>query len=124
MGIGVGDSNEAAFTLVAPIPAGSWHLVGDGEDITATVAVRFDIIWRPNGGAEVVIASVTHTFGPPIVAFNASPFATDLTGIAAPAAPGDQLVLRFTTVSGATYTPNGDGTAVHGTDPNLTLPPQ
>lgn len=124
MPIGVGDSNEAAFTLVAPIPAGTWHLVGDGEDITATVAVRFDIIWRVHGGGETVIATTMHTFGPPIVKNNASPFATDLTGTAAPAAPGDELVLRFTTVSGDTYTPNGDGAQVHGTVPNLTLPAQ
>jgi len=120
--IGVGDSNEGAFTLVGPIPAGTWHLVGDGEDIGATVAVRFDIIWRAQGGGDTVVASAMHTFGPPIVANNASPFATDLTGIAVPAAPGDKLILRFSTVSGATYTPNGDGTAVHGADPNLTLP--
>ena len=123
MPLGVGDSREAAFTLVAPIPSGTWHLVGDGEGISATVEVRFDIVWRTASG-DTVVASTMHTFGPPIVAFNASPFATDLTGIAAPAAPGDKLVLRFTTISGATYTPNGDGTAVNGTDPNLTLPPQ
>ena len=123
MPLGVGDSREAAFTLVAPIAAGAWHLVGDGEDISSTVAVRFDIIWRAQGGGDTVLASTMHTFGPPIVPGNASPFATDLTGIAAPAARGDRLVLRFSTVSGATYTPNGDGTAVHGTDPNLTLPP-
>src|SRR5262249_24913439 len=80
-------------------------LVGDGEDISAAVNVQFDIIWR-HGGTDIVLASTTHTFGPPIVAFNASPFATDLAGAAAPADPGDKLVLRFTTLSGATYTPN------------------
>jgi hypothetical protein len=121
--LGVGDSREAAFTLVGPIPAGTWHLVGDGEDITGTVAVRFDVIWRPHGGgADVVVATVNHTFGPPIVPDNASPFATDLTGITVGAAPGDLLVLRFTTTSGSFFVPNGDGTAVNGTDPNLTLP--
>ena len=49
-------------------------------------------------------------------------FETDLVGMAAPAVAGDLLVLRFTTVGGGSYTPNGDGAFAGARDPNLTLP--
>lgn len=123
MPIGVGDSNQAPFILVAPIPAGTWHLVGDGEGITTHVNVRFDIIWR-SGATSTTVASVTHTFDP--TAGGTVPFATDLAGAAVgPLSAGDQLILRFTTTggdAGASYTPNGDGALVGGAVPNLTLP--
>ena len=104
-----------------------WHLVGDGEGITQSVDVRFDIIWRPANGGDTVLASATHTFAPPSPPnqFGAVMFETDLAGIAAPAAAGDYLILRFTTVGGApgaSYTPNGDGAFAGARDPNLTLP--
>jgi hypothetical protein len=118
--IGVGDSNQAPFTLIAPIPAGTWHLVGDGEDVALQPVVQFDIIWR-HGGASTTVASTTHTFvGPGTV-----PFATDLTGTAVDPQPGDQLILVFSTIGGgnnASYTPNGDGSTAGGAVPNLTLP--
>jgi hypothetical protein len=88
------------------------------------VTVRFDIEWRPATGGKTVIATTTNTFlqlASPHQ-FDAVPFETDVTGIAVPAAPGDKLVLVFTTVSGAHYTPNGDGDLVNGRIPNLTLP--
>ena len=90
--------------------------------------VRFDIIWRPAGGSDTVLAMVTHTFDPPPASagrYDAVMFEADLTGIAAPASAGDSLVLRFNTIGGATgafYIPNGDGSASKGRDPNLTLP--
>jgi hypothetical protein len=87
--------------------------------------VRFDIVWRGTGG-DTVLATVTHDFEPHgDGSLNAILFETDLQGIAAPAVPGDQLVLRFTTVSGPTgayYIPNGDGALVNGRTVNLTLP--
>jgi hypothetical protein len=115
--------------LRAPLPLGSWHLVGDGEDITESVDVQFDIVWRTSGGVETVLATTTHTFDPRPSGpnqYDAVLFETDLTGLAAPAAPGDSLVLRFTTIGGspsAFYVPNGDGSLANGRDPNLTLPP-
>jgi hypothetical protein len=84
--------------------------------------VRFDIVWRTAGGVETVVASTTHTFA----AGRGVQFDTDLAGIAAPATPGDKLILRFTTVGGgalASYTPNGDGALVGARVPSLTLPP-
>lgn len=114
-----------AYTLRGPIAAGSWHIVGDAEDCLRSVTVRFDIIWR-HGGEDTVVASVTNTFTPqqpnPYVA---APFDGDAAGIAAPAAAGDELVLRFTVTGGddgGFYVPNGDGSAAQGRVPNLTLP--
>ena len=96
--------------------------MGDGENISQSVGVRFDIIWRRSApGSDVVLASVTHTFPPG----GGVQFDTDVEGIAAAAAPGDLLVLRFSTVSGASganYTPNGDGALVGARVPSLTLP--
>jgi hypothetical protein len=105
-----------------------WHLIGDGEDMNKTVTVRFDIIWKLFEGPEVVLATTTHEFvrNPPPKQDDAILFETDLPGIGAPAAPGDQLILRFTTLSGAAadayYIPNGDGSAVNGRTVNITLP--
>jgi hypothetical protein len=96
--------------------------VGDGEDISIRVIVRFDIIWK-SGATETTVASTSDTFDPTnngTVGLDA-----DLAGAAVNPLPGDQLILRFSTTggdSGASYTPNGDGTAVGGRVPNLTLP--
>jgi hypothetical protein len=89
--------------------------------------VRFDLIWRGAAG-DNVIATVTHDFVPHPAGpgqFDAILYETDLAGAAAPAGPGDLLVLRFTTVAGPTgayYIPNGDGALVNGRTVNLTLP--
>ena len=127
MPIGLGESKEAAFTLREPIAAGTWHLVGDGEGIAMPVDVRFDIVWRTTAGASTVLASTTNQFSPPppLNQYNGVMFEADLTGLAAPAARGDQLVLRFATVGGApgaSYIPNGDGALAGARIPNLTLP--
>ena len=108
---------------MAPIAAGTWHLVGDGEGISQTVTVKFDILWR-HGGTDTTLATATHTFPPSTSTdgFNTVPFETDLTGAAAAAQAGDQLVLRFTNMAGGIYIPNGDAAADSARDPNLTLP--
>jgi hypothetical protein len=86
------------------------------------VIVRFDIIWK-SGATEMTVASTSHTFNPTnngTVGFDA-----DLAGTAVDPLPGDQLILRFSTTggdAGASYIPNGDGAAVGGRVPNLTLP--
>jgi hypothetical protein len=106
--------------LLGPIAAGTWQLSADGEGISSTVTMQFDIIWRH--GTDTVLATTTHTFPPGSGGFSVSTFTTNLTGTAAAAQAGDQLVLRFTWMSGGTYIPNGDGTMAGGRDPNLTLP--
>jgi hypothetical protein len=101
--------------------------VGDGYLISKKVEVRFDVIWRAPR-SETVVATTTHTFEerPAGAAhFDAIAFETDMNGVAADARAGDQLVLKFSVISGdadGNYTPNGDGPAANGRYPNLTLP--
>jgi hypothetical protein len=134
----VGDSPsslEASFTLRQPVPAGTWGLIGDGIVLgsgVTNVTVLFEVRWRRAGAADdrgdVVLVSVTHTFvrdPNPDRAFRAVPFETTAPGLAAPAAPGDLLVLRFTALrgdSGAVFVPNGDGVTTFGRIPRLNLP--
>lgn len=127
--MGVGDSLEATFPLVGPIPAGSWHLVGDGI-VLASCDLEFDVIWRH--GSDTTLASFSHHFDPRTAPpkFDATQFEADAPGLSAQAAAGDQLVLRFTASvmadAGAgvvdVYIPNGDGANAHGRIPSLTLP--
>lgn len=135
----VGDSPstlEAAFSLRAPIPAGTWGLVGDGIVLgsgVTNVTMLFEGRWRRAGAADdrndVVLWSVQNTFvrdPDPQRAFRAVPFTTQVQGQAAEAAPGDRLVLRFTALrgdSGATFVPNGDGRTTYGSIPRIDLPP-
>lgn len=129
--MGVGDSQlEAAFALRGPIPAGTWHLVGDGA-IIASVDVRFELIWRSRGadggtgGTDVVLASFDHHFDPQASGFDAVAFEGDAAGPAAAARAGDQLVLRFTasnTTASTAYVPNGDGAQANGRIPYVDLP--
>jgi hypothetical protein len=114
--------------LRAPIPAGTWHLVGDGYLIAKRVDVRFDIIWRNAQKVDTVLATAMHTFEERPAGdahYDAVAYETDLPGIAANAKAGDLLVLRFSVVSGepeGNYTPNGDGPFAKGRYPSLTLP--
>jgi hypothetical protein len=109
--------------LNRPIPAGTWHLVGDGIIINAC-DVQFDLIWRAQDG-DHAIASVTHHFDPRSD-FNAVPFEADLTGVAVnPTINKDQLVLRFSTQtqsSNLLYIPNSDGANAKGRIPSVRLP--
>jgi len=112
-------------TLKGPISAGTWHLVGDGI-VTESVDVTFQVIWRTQAGQDTLLASFAHHFDPlPGNSFDAIPFEADATGIAAAAAEGDELVLRFTGASALNemaYVPNGDGRLTDGRIPNLTFP--
>ena len=125
--MGVGDSQlEAPFTLRGPIPAGTWHLVGDGA-VLASVDVRFELIWRAGADApaDVVLASFDHHFDPQPSGFDAVAFEAQAAGPAAAARAGDQLVLRITasnTASSTAFIPNGDGANANGRIPFVDLP--
>ncbi len=129
--MGVGDSLEAAYTLRGPLPAGRWHLVGDGivlgKDVTR-VDVRFDIVWRAagaDGGSGTVLATFSNRFVRSGSGFAATPFSADATGVAAAARAGDQLVLRISPTGGdpgALFDPNGDGANAGGAIPRIDLP--
>lgn len=127
--MGVGNPLEAAFTLAGPIKAGDWQLIGDGIVLAANgVDIRFDVIWRRIGMADVTLASFQNHFAQPTGTgqFNAVPFAATAPGIAATAAAGDLLVLRFTAMNAPAgamaFIPNGDGSKTMGQIPSITLP--
>ena len=50
--MGAGSSQEAEYTLRDDLPAGAWHLVGDGI-ITQAVDVRFELFVRRADTTEV-----------------------------------------------------------------------
>jgi hypothetical protein len=127
--VGAGGSLEAAFSLAGPIKAGSWHLVGDGVTFDPCV-VTFAVLWRTSDGKDHPVVSFTNSFAasgpavngfPPAIAYEA-----DAQGVAVPAQPNDQLVLRFTATGNPSdavlYIPNGDGPKAQGRIPSLTLP--
>jgi len=125
--VGVGYPLEAAYALRGPLPAGNWHLVGDGI-VLSSADLTFDVLWR-HAGTDTLLASFRHHFDPlPGAATgDATPYQADAVGEAAAAAPGDQLVLRLSAEAadaGAqnVFIPNGDGAAAHGELPSLTLP--
>jgi hypothetical protein len=121
--VGIGDPLEASHALVGPLPAGAWHLVGDGVALSA-VDVQFDVLWRSSAGDQTV-ASFAHHFDPALSGV-ADRYDGDATGAAVPAASGDLLVLRMTavppTAPGPAFVPNADGSHAGGRIPSLTLP--
>jgi len=122
--VGVGDSQlEAPFALRGPIPAGVWHLVGDGA-VIASVDIRYQLIWR-SGGTDVVLAAFDHHFDPQPSGFDAVAFEGEAAGAAAAAGAGDLLVLRIiasNTTASTAFLPNGDGANANGRIPYVDLP--
>jgi hypothetical protein len=123
--VGVGDSLEAPFTLVAPLPAGTWHFVGDAQVLGGCTAT-FDVVVR-HAGQDTPLFHLENRFDIPATGlrFNAVPYESDATAPAAGVA-GDQLVLRFgasaSDAPGKCYVPNGDGASTGGRVPSLKLP--
>lgn len=129
------DTAEAAYTLHGPIPAGTWHLVGDGI-ITGTAVtnatVSFEVRLRPQAALadelDKVILQTQNTFvRDPQNAFAPVLFETLVPGILVAATPGDRLVLRIHALrgdSGAMYILNGDGNRMSAAAriPHLDLP--
>jgi hypothetical protein len=111
---------------VTGIPAGTWHLVGDGI-ITEPVDVHFEVLQRRAGQADLDIATWDHHFDPlPNGVFTAQALDADATGIELMFQPGDQLVFKYTGQSATlanAYVPDGDGAVKSGRDPSITLPP-
>lgn len=122
--MGAGGSQEAAYTLKASEPAGTYHFVLDAV-ITAPVDVTFDLIWR-RGTTDMPLASWTEHYAPLGAGnFDAQPFEYDETAPAIDWKSGDQLVFRYTganTNSAEAYIPNGDGVNSNGRIPHFSLP--
>ncbi|SRR6266511_5674330 len=131
MGLETGQSHEASYLLSGPIPAGRWHLVGDGI-IFDPCDVQFDVLVRKgdgDGGADQTLVSWSHHFDPPTGPdkYVAVPFEADGDGVAAEAVGNvDRLILRISVTGGATgellYIPNGDGAKSGGHIPSITAP--
>ena len=122
--MGAGGSQEAAFTLKASVPAGTYHFVLDAV-ITSPVDVTFDLIWR-RGTTDMPLASWTEHYTPLGGGdFDAQPFEYDETAPAIDWQAGDQIVFRYTganTPSAEAYIPNGDGVNSNGRIPHFMLP--
>jgi len=124
--VGAGGSQEAPFTLKAPVAAGTYHLVVDAV-ITASIDVQFDLFWRhADGSPDTVLAEWNEHFDALGGGnFMAQPFEYDEDCAAIDTVKGDQLVFKYAGIGGATneaYIPNGDGHFSNGRIPNITLP--
>lgn len=122
--MGPGGSQEAAYTLKAIEPAGTYHFVLDAV-IVKPVDVTFDLLWR-RGTTDTPLASWTVHYDPlPSGNFDAQPFEYDEDCAAIPWQKGDELVFRYTganTTSQEAYIPNGDGSHANGRIPHIELP--
>ena len=121
--MGAGGSQDAAYTLKAKVPAGSYHLVLDAV-ITHSVDITFDLIWR-RGSTDTVLVEWTEHYDPIPGNFNAQPFEYDEDAPAIDTLKGDQFVFRYTASAASplgSYIPNGDGVNSMGRIPNITLP--
>ena len=126
--MGAGSSLEAAYSLRAPIPAGTWLLVADGI-ITEPVDVHFELLWRHgDGAADTRLAAFDQHFDPlPDGSYRAQPYEVSASVGAVAAVTGDQLVFRYSGESASldmsAYVPNGDGETTGGRIPYIDLPP-
>ncbi len=121
--MGPGGSQEAAYTLKAAVPAGTYHLVLDAI-IVQPVDVTFDLLWR-RGATDTPLASWTEHYDPNPGNYDAQPFEYDEDCAAIPWQKGDVLVFRYTganTTSQEAYIPNGDGSHANGRIPHIELP--
>jgi hypothetical protein len=122
--VGTGGSQEASFSLLAGIQAGTWHFVLDAV-VISSVDVQFDLVQRRGGSDTKLVTWMEHYEALGGGNFDAQPLEYDETAPAVDFQAGDQLVFRYTGRNGAaseTYIPNGDGVHSHGRIPNITLP--
>ncbi len=123
--MGAGGSQEAEFSLRGDLPAGSWHLAGDGI-ITQSVDVHFELFVRRADTMEVALVDWNHHFDPLGGGrFTAQKYDASADGPAVTFLAGDQLILRYTGTNSAfamAYQPNGDGASTGGRIPFVDLP--
>jgi hypothetical protein len=124
--VGAGGSQDAPYTLVDKVPAGTYHLVLDAV-IVASCDVTFDLIWRHAGNDTVLVEWIEHYDPRGGGNFDAQPFEYDEDAPAIDTLKGDQLVFRYTANAASplgSYVPNGDGPNSHGRIPSIALPPK
>jgi hypothetical protein len=102
--LGVGDSFEIVYSLPGPLPAGDYLVAVRDAQQAPGAKLHFDLLWRPTGAADQMIASVdgslsqTQDGGVPQGQIGA-----EFQAVAVPAECDDLLVLRITLVSGSPF---------------------
>ncbi len=123
--MGAGGSQEAEFRLRGDLPAGEWHLAGDGI-ILGPVDVRFELFVRRADMTELPLVAWDKHFEPLGGGnFMAQRYDATARGPAVTWIDGDQLILRYTGTNspfGMAYQPNGDGAGAGGRIPFIDLP--
>jgi len=121
--VGLGESQEAEFSLVAGLPAGTYALVCDGI-ILRGVDVTFELL-RRRGDEDTTIGASTVRFEPRGGGnFDAVPCDLTFDAPELDFMPGDEFIFRYsaTNTTAIAYVPNGDGALFNGRIPNITLP--
>jgi hypothetical protein len=120
-----GSLEDAAFSLRAAVPAGTYHVECDAV-ITASIDVTLSLIWR-RGTTDMMLAQWMKHWDPLVGSFSAQPYEVDIAAPAIDYQPGDQLVFRYAgngppSVLAEAFIPNGDGRNSNGRIPAITLP--
>ncbi len=121
----VGSHLDAAFSLRAAVPAGTYHVECDSV-ITASIDVTLSLIWR-RGAADMMLAQWMKHWDLVVGNFDAQAYEVDIAAPAIDYQPGDQLVFRYAgngppDVPAYAFIPNGDGRNSNGRIPAITLP--
>jgi hypothetical protein len=125
--VGAGSSQDAPFTLVTKVPAGTYQCILDAI-VVDDVTITFDLIWRHGSGSgtsDTTLVEWNESYTPLASGIDAQPFEYDEAAPAIDPEEGDQLVFRYAsnaTSAALCYIPNGDGSLEKGRIPNFTLP--
>jgi hypothetical protein len=91
---------EIVYTLRGPLAAGSYHLEATGFSTTPTHTMHGDLIYRPVGAADQLLASADSLTMPDPSGIPAGNIVADLAVPSVAAACGDLLVVKVTVTSG------------------------
>ncbi len=122
--MGAGSSQEAEYTLVADIPAGTWRLVADCF-VLESVDMQFEIFQRKAAGGDVPIVRWDHHFDPSGSPTVVQVYEVIAAGPRVVVATGDQLIFRYTGTNSTQPTswfPDGEGANYGGRIPYVDLP--